>query len=338
MNPKPFSQPIDNNLYKKTDNKKKIKPFVDDAIGGVENDNQALTFEKEQLSFFKKTINFLGSLQGVFTVTILFILILIIIDTIKVFQTLLSSGLTIDLIYLIAKGLLGTTFTIFIYKNYKEIQTLKNVKKTQKFFALQKIEANELIIEEGSKLLNNYAFIYNDEMKLDLELLKTKIKETDNYEEIYNDLDKILIKNIDKTVKEKIKTASIQAALSTAISPVALLDSIIIIWRSFLLTKDIAKLYGFKPSFLSTLFLLKEGVINTFFAGVAQLASEFADEAVGSSLASKISISVGQGLANGVLLARLGYSVMRVCRPLPLENKRDNFIKEIFNKIVGLMR
>ncbi len=117
----------------------------------------------------------------------------------------------------------------------------------------------------------------------------------------------------------------------------ALLDAGIIIWRSFLLTKDVAKLYGFKPGWLSTIVLLKQGAFNIFFAGAAELASEYANEAAGSSITSKISTSAGQGITNGILLARLGYGVMEACRPLPIRTKRDSFINAIYKSIKSLV-
>ena len=110
----------------------------------------------------------------------------------------------------------------------------------------------------------------------------------------------------------------------------ALLDGAIIIWRAVLLTKDIAKLYGFKPSWLGTIILLKHGAFNVFFATTTELATEYINDIAHSSLLSKISLSATEGLTNGILLARLGYGVMQACRPLPLKVKRASLIQSFY--------
>ena len=70
------------------------------------------------------------------------------------------------------------------------------------------------------------------------------------------------------------------------------------------------------------------------FAGVAELASEYLSEATHSSIISKISLSAGQGLSNGVLLARLGFGVIQACRPITSKTKRETFIKSIFISLI----
>jgi len=70
--------------------------------------------------------------------------------------------------------------------------------------------------------------------------------------------------------------------------------------------------------------------------GHTELVADILSDVSGSSFISKISYSAGQGVANGVLLARLGYGVMEACRSISSKDKRKSFIKTIFTSIVEL--
>jgi len=50
-----------------------------------------------------------------------------------------------------------------------------------------------------------------------------------------------------KKAKQKIHNASVQVALSTAISPIPIVDMVLIVCRSTMLTRDIATIYGYRP-------------------------------------------------------------------------------------------
>jgi len=325
-------QPFSEIVNKKTKEKDMVKPFVDSANGGVkvEEIKQVKALNKEEINFIKRSINFLGSFFGLLTIFITFVLVVVIVDALKTIELLFVSNSMIDTLYLISLVFLGLTLSIFSYKNYIQIKSIKNAKNTQTFFTQQKSTPDKKIIPATLKLLNRYEASQNSELIEKAKILKTSISNSHDYREIYRDLDEVVINVIDLEVQNRIKIASTQAAISTAISPIAMLDAGIVIWRSILLTKEIALLYGFKPGLLSTVVLLKHGAFNIFFAGAAELASEYATDMAQSSAISKISISAGQGVTNGILLARLGFGVMRACRPLPTTLKRESFMKGFY--------
>ncbi len=331
MSIKPFSKVLD---AEDLEQQKKVEPFTDEAKGGKEvkfYTENMLSNTKE--NFILKTINFLGSLKGVLGVSILFTFIVVVLDAVKTLQDLYLSNSIIDGIYLFA--LLFLSFSLFLssYKYYKEIKKIKSVKKIKKFYTNQQLKPTKDILKPTLKLLSKYTLSEDKALKLQAKTLQASISSSQDYVQIYKDLDDKVISIIDAKVKSKIKIASTQAAISTAISPLVLLDSAIIIWRSFLLTKEIATLYGYRPGFFTTSLLLKDGAFNVFFAGVAELGSEYLNSATESSIVSKVSFSAGQGVTNGILLARLGYGVMNACRPLPSKTKRESFLKGIYATI-----
>lgn len=330
---KPFSEIVtESNTNEK---KPLIKPFIEDADGCVEITEE--TFDGvtsvEQLTTFQKCVQFLSSLTGLLSILVIFVLVALVVDSFKTLLGLFSSGSMLDMIYFGALLVLIATLSLFTFKNYQEIKRLKNVQETQQFYAQQKISPDKHIVPQTLALLSHYSSSANNDLQQMVELLESRINSSHDYKEIYTDLDEEVLAVIDKEVRNKITTASLQAALSTAISPVALLDAGIIVWRSFLLTKEISTLYGFKAGWLSTIVLLKKGMFNVCFAGVTELAGELASEVVSASAINKFSLSAGQGLANGILLARLGFGVMEACRPLPFSEKKPNYIKTILSAI-----
>ena len=332
MSPKPFSEVVET----KTKSAEALKPFIDEAVGGTEFKEDS-AIDTQKIGLFQKTINFFSSLQGLLTISTLFILVALIIDAIHTLQELLTSNSVLDTLYLIVLTILLISLLGVTFKIISQIRVLKDAKTEQDFFVKQRENPDKKLILATLNLLKSYELHLDEKVRSSAQSLQESIKSSHEYRTIYQELDEKLLKSIDKLAEAKIKSASIEAALSTAISPLALLDVLILVWRSFLLTKEIAQLYGFKPGWIATLALLKQGSFNIFFAGAVELASEYANEAAGHSLSAKISTSAGQGMANGILLARVGYGVMKACRPLPLQSKRSSFIKGIYSSIKELI-
>jgi len=331
MSIKPFSKVVDAEIPQ---DEQKIQPFVDEAKGGRELDAQSIEMVVDaQDGFVLRTIKFLGSLKGFLSVAIFFTFVVITLDAVKTLEELYLSNSVLDGIYLFALVFLAFTMILGSYRYYAQIKNIKSVTKTKEFYTKQKDAPTKEIVKVTLKLLSNYAQREDENLKVQAKLLRTNISSSQDYAQIYKDLDEKVLSVVDAQVKSRIKTASTQAAISTAISPLALLDSAIIIWRSFLLTKEIATLYGYRTGFFSSAMLLKQGAFNVFFAGVAELGSEYINTATESGVVSKISFSAGQGVANGILLARLGFGVMNACRPLPSKVKRESFMRGIYETI-----
>ena len=334
MSIKPFSEVVEERPLEQD----VVTPFVDKASGGV--NIEATYFEnvntKEQENFVVKTIGFFGSFRGVIVMLTLFFLTVLTVDAIATFQDLMSSGSVLDIIYLVALVLLLLTLTLVTYKNYRQIMMLKSATRHQKAFSKEKESPSKEIVPMTLALLNSFS---KDRVAFEkrANILRERMSSSHDYVAIYKELDEEVLDVIDQEVQKRIKVASAQAALSTAISPLAILDAAIVIWRGVRLTKEIAKLYGFKPGWISTIVLLKQGALTIFFVGAAELATEYVNAATESTMVSKLSLSAGEGISNGILLARIGYGVMAACRPLPMRVKRGSFITSMVSSIKDTM-
>ena len=334
MSIKPFSEVV----QESTQQEDITTPFVDKASGGV--DVEASYFNKaeakQQESFVVTSIGFLGSFRGVIVMFTLFFITALAVDAVATLQDLLNSGSILDIVYLLALLLLLTALSMVTYKNYKQIMMLKSATRHQRAFTKEKETPSKKIVPMTLELLNTFPKA-NSAFSARADILRERISSSHDYSAIYKELDEDVLEVIDQEAQRRIKVASAQAALSTAISPLAILDAAIVIWRGVRLTKEIATLYGFKPGWISTIVLLKQGAFTIFFVGAAELATEYVNAASESTVVSKLSMSAGEGISNGILLARIGYGVMAACRPLPMRVKRGSFITSMVSSIKDTM-
>ncbi len=152
-------------------------------------------------------------------------------------------------------------------------------------------------------------------------------------DEIVRRLEEKVLAPMDAKARDIITKYANQTALSTAISPVAVIDAVLILSRSHVMIKEIAKVYNLRPSLAGELVLIKKVFINLAFAGVSDILLHHSHDIFGASVLSKVSAHGAQGVANGILTARVGLGAQKACRPLPLTKREDGFLKNIFKMI-----
>ena len=142
---------------------------------------------------------------------------------------------------------------------------------------------------------------------------------------------------IDQAAYQIVKRSGRDIGVLTALTPIGALDSLIVLVRTVAMMRSIAKLYGVRPGFTATMRLAKRGVRNIVIAGVGELVSHAAVETAGASLLKMLSARAGQGAINGLLAARIGLSVMQICRPIPFQEDELPSLKslrvEIFKEL-----
>lgn len=125
----------------------------------------------------------------------------------------------------------------------------------------------------------------------------------------------------DKRAYRMVLEGSRDIGLLTALSPLGLLDGVLVLWRTIMMVRAIARTYGLALSPAASLSLLRRCIRNAAIAGLADAVSHAAIEHVGASLTALVSARAGQGAGNALLAGRLGLEAIRLTRPLP-------FIKE----------
>ncbi len=203
-------------------------------------------------------------------------------------------------------------------------------------------ERGEKLVQSPSRDVYLYAreiitpCLYHDDANIAKNARELKKElETLMEDEVLERLDEKLLQPLDSLAREIIVKYANQTALSTAISPVALIDAILILSRSHVMVRDIAKVYGYRPNLLGEISLFKKVFVTLAFASVTEILANHSHDILGTSLLSKLSVHAAQGVANGILIARIGIGTIKSCRPLHYHDKNEGFLKSLTKVIVN---
>ena len=137
-----------------------------------------------------------------------------------------------------------------------------------------------------------------------------------------------VLSRIDQQATRIISRWSAEAAAMVAVSPFALLDMLIVMWRNQRMISRIAELYGVKLGYWARVRLWRQVFANIVYAGLSEVAVDLGAQWVSAELLTRLSTRAGQGLGAGLLTARLGYQVIELCRPMPFEKvKKPGYLK-----------
>lgn len=126
-----------------------------------------------------------------------------------------------------------------------------------------------------------------------------------------------------------------RVTLLTTVTPAAALDILFVATQNFGMLREIATLYGGKPSTLATFKLARMVVAHLAIAGGLSLSDSFIQHFIGKGLLGKLSARFGEGAVNGILTARIGLATSALCRPIPKQSATGetltSLLREIFN-------
>ena len=134
---------------------------------------------------------------------------------------------------------------------------------------------------------------------------------------------------VDRAAYRLVLESSRDIGILTALAPTGLLDGVLVLWRTTLMLRQVARLYGMAPGPATTFRLLRHSFRNAALAGLADIVTHAAVEHVGASLLAMLSARAGQGAGNALLATRLGLAGIRECRPLPFIAERPPRLAEI---------
>ena len=198
-----------------------------------------------------------------------------------------------------------------------------------------RVEGERLVTSEAhgraEDFLRKVERLYRDRADLDQSIWRFH----DQASDALNDRERLelfaqtVFRPIDKEAYQIVKRSGRDIGVLTALSPIGALDSLIVMVRTVGMMRAIARLYGVRPGFTGTVRLLKRGLRNIVIAGVGELLGHAAVETAGASLLKVLSARAGQGAVNGLLAARIGLSVMQICRPIPFTEDELPSLKKL---------
>jgi putative membrane protein len=261
----------------------------------------------------------------------------LLIDTYQfVVQYYTSSWFLGTLILILIALITGSVF-LLIWRAYQQLKTLRTVSHLQQE-GRQIVENNE----HGHALayLTRIAAFYSHRPVVKTRIDHFYITLTDSY----NDRESCalfsqqIMKDIDQQAYGIVTQRAKETALMVMISQLAILDTILTLWRNVRMIRDIATLYGGKPGLFGSFTLVTMVAQNLIYADVSEAVADSVAEILGGSMLSFMSAQAAQGLGSGVLTARVGLHAMQVCRPLPFLETEKPRLKDIRREIVKSMK
>jgi putative membrane protein len=129
--------------------------------------------------------------------------------------------------------------------------------------------------------------------------------------------DRDLLTPLDAESHRVIARAARRIALLTTITPAAALDIVFVAAQNLRMVRELATLYGGRPSTLATLRLARMALSHLAVAGGLALSDSLVQHLLGKGLVGRLSARFGEGAVNGILTARIGLAARDVCRPFP---------------------
>lgn len=147
-----------------------------------------------------------------------------------------------------------------------------------------------------------------------------------------------LLQPIDISVEQQIRQAAMQTGVAVALSPFALADMLLVLWRGSLMLREIAVLYGAPVGKLQSMRMMKKYIKTLFFTGASEMALDVGSDLLGAELTGKLSARLGQGVLAGVLVARLGRFAVQELRPLPKASEEQMLIRQVATDLLKKLK
>jgi putative membrane protein len=120
----------------------------------------------------------------------------------------------------------------------------------------------------------------------------------------------------DQLAEGAIRRATAQAFAINAISPTALLDTLLFAARAMRLIREIAEIYGQRPGLAGTVHLLRRLAGGAGLVGAVDLVGGVLAQQLGGAVMERLSASAAESAYAAQKMARLGIIAMALCRPV----------------------
>lgn len=147
--------------------------------------------------------------------------------------------------------------------------------------------------------------------------------------------DRLLMEPLDEAAHRIIARRARRVTLLTTVTPAAALDILFVASQNLGLLREIATLYGGRPSTLSTLRLARMVITHLAVTGGLALSDSLIQHVIGKGLLGRLSARFGEGAVNGILTSRIGLSAMDVCRPIPARTPAREALGKLLREVVS---
>jgi putative membrane protein len=139
----------------------------------------------------------------------------------------------------------------------------------------------------------------------------------------------------DQLAQGAIRRASAQAFAINAISPTALMDTLLFAARALRMIREIAEIYGQRPGFAGTVRLVRRLASGAGLVGAVDLVGGVLVQQLGGAVVERLSASAAESAYAAQKMARLGIIAMALCRPIDF---RPGEVPSLRRIVSGLLK
>lgn len=267
-----------------------------------------------------------------------------------------KSGVTITIVALVSLILLLiTNFTLDVYQSYISIASssvllaaayisiyfvaifgiifyilnaIKSYVNLKDAFKIQNQTANVESYDQEKEIaliiLNHYKSHQNDNIRDKAVVLAEKVQ-TNSIHSPFLTIKNEIINDLDKEAANTLYMSAKEVSLFTAFSPGSALDSLAVIFSSVKLMKKVFHIYGYKTNIFTSLLITRKILENASLAALMEYSDDTLSDMLGNTFFAKISVKVGQGLGNGVLMLRIGNMIIQSARPFASDGSLGSY-------------
>lgn len=151
-------------------------------------------------------------------------------------------------------------------------------------------------------------------------------------------VDRDLVSGFDDEAHRIIARRSRRVTMLTAVTPAAALDILFVAAQNLRMLREIATLYGGRPSVLATMRLARMVIGHLAVTGGLALSDSVIQHVVGKGLIGRLSARFGEGAVNGILTARIGLAARDVCRPIPQAAEAKETLTSLTRELLNFSR
>ena len=139
----------------------------------------------------------------------------------------------------------------------------------------------------------------------------------------------------DRLAEAAVRRAAAQVFAINAVSPTALLDTVLFAARAMRLVREIAEIYGQRPGLAGTVHLLRRLASGAGMVGAVDLVGGIVAQQLGGAVIERLSASAAESAYAAQKMARLGIIAMALCRPVEF---RPGEVPSLRGLVSGLLK
>ncbi len=147
--------------------------------------------------------------------------------------------------------------------------------------------------------------------------------------------ERLLLEPLDEQARAAIARRARRVTLLTTVTPTATLDVLLVGTQNLFMIREIAEVYGGRPSFIATLRLARMVATHLAVAAGLALSDNLLHLVVGKGVLGRLSARFGEGAINGILTSRIGLAACDVCRPIAFSTPRKEALGALIKELAG---